>query len=1168
MNQEEFDHCYGQLTPRQQRILELFCNGSNDKQISDDVDIRQDTVRRHISNICRVFFGENQRNSRTLLMQLCGKYLTTNLVNLQVQENKILGEVPRSDNFLGRSRELEEIQDYIFEFQSRLVLLTGMGGVGKTTLVAKLTQTMQNRFEWVIWKSIRVPIRLTSLLDSWLLFFDSHQYPTNNLGEKISLLIHILRHQRCLIILDNLDSIMQEGQSGCYYPEYIEYGQFLRLFAESEHNSCLIVTSREIPNDINCFGDSQAVYKYPLSGFSIGEGKEFLKIAGNIHAADNELKELINYYGGNPLYLKIVTTIIQELYAGNVTKFIDQSLKTGLFNEIRQLFYSHFHRLSFYEKEIIYLLAINREPMTHQELHQSILSIELRQNLDDTILSLKRRSLIETYELAYTIQPVLMKYSTEAFLNQLITELNQEELKLFTTHALIKSSAKDYIRDTQIKLFIQPILERFAQHRTTSEIREFFQKLITKIQNLNLKGYAGGNILNLLCHFVTDLNSYDFSNLVIREADLRGVKLQNTNFQNSHFESCLFSHPLGGILWVVFNPTGNLLAAGDISGNIHIWEVVPENSQNHPLISYHTFAGHDGWVWTIRFSPDGRYLASAGDEYQIRVWDLQTKQLVLLLQGHHDLIRSVHFSSDGILASASDDKTIKLWQIQTGECLCTLTGHDARVRSVSFNPCDSQIIATASDDKTIKIWNIHTQQVIRTFTGHCDNIRTICFSSNGKLIASAGNDKTVRLWDIKTGESRILPGHTHWVRSVDFSPDGKLLVSASEDQTVRLWDVNTGTCLKIFREHTSWVQSVRFSPDGQTFASGSADRTIKLWDVNQGCLTTVQGYTNYLFGIAFHPHGNILAGGYEDKTIRLWNLKTLDYQTLRGHQDWVRSVTFSQDGEFLASSSGDKTVRLWHLTTNECRIFTGHTSWVRFVRFSPDNRYLVSCCDDKTIKIWCVNSGKCLQTLKEHQGWVRAVAFSPDGKQLVSGSGDSTIKVWDIQDIQNIKCIQTLIEHHNWVWHLSFSPDGKTIASAGGDGTVRLWSLKSNKLWENFQTLEMHNQSVRVVAFSPDGSILASGGVDRKLILWDTQTWKPLIQTDEQSDWIRSVAFNNQGLIAIASQDNLIEIRDITGKNITTLRLANLYQGMNIINTTGLTHQQIQNLKALGATQR
>ncbi len=214
---------------------------------------------------------------------------------------------------------------------------------------------------------------------------------------------------------------------------------------------------------------------------------------------------------------------------------------------------------------------------------------------------------------------------------------------------------------------------------------------------------------------------------------------------------------------------------------------------------------------------------------------VQTTQEKNRLQGHERAVLSVAFSGDGRrIVSGSNDDTVRLWDVETGQLIGDpLQGHQDAVNSVTFSGDDRRIVS-GSDDNTIRLWDAETGEPIgQPLQGHEDAVNSVAFSGDGRRIVSGSRDGAVRLWDAETGEpiGQPLQGHNGVVLSVAFSGDGRRIVSGGHDATVRLWDAETGQPIgQPLQGHEDSIRSVAFSPDGRRIVSGSRDDIIRLWD--------------------------------------------------------------------------------------------------------------------------------------------------------------------------------------------------------------------------------------------------------------------------------------------------------------------------------------------------
>ena len=1124
------------------------------------------------------------------------------------------GEAPDTSAFYGRSEELQTLQEWVSGDRCRLVAIIGLGGMGKTTLATKFTRQVAgntaSEFDCIVWRSLRHVPTWPELAADLITVLSNRQETEANPAR----LMHWLRQFRCLVVLDNVESVLQDGnEAGHCQLDREDYCGLFRLLAEGDHQSCLLITSREKPLEVStCEGADLPVRSLSLAGSA--EVAEAIVCGKGLLGTNEQRQKLGLLYDNMPLALKIVSSSICELFDGDIETFLAEEVL--IVGGLRRLLDRQFERLSPLEQNIMDWLALSREWISIRELAGDLHPPVSRNKVFSALESLCWRSLIVKQQGRYTLQPVVMEYCTEKAIERSYRTLAKGpatdadyrfQVPLFS-HALMKATAADFIRDLQRSRVLLPVLRALQDDLgSPAGVVRHLRAWLDWLQALGPEhpSYAAGNLINLLVTARADLSGWDLSNLAIWQAYLKDTPLHGVTFANAGFERTVFADALSAISDLDWSTDGMLLVTADVEGNAQLWEARGER-----LLK--TFCGPNVWIHAVAFAPDGQCFATGNGDATVRIWTVETGNLATELHGHQGRVWSVAFqpladsrSAAGgseLLASGSEDGTINLWHPQAGEVCQTLTGSAAEVNVLCW--LDRDRLIAGSSDRMLRIWSTNGA-CLAELSGPKTGIRSLSVcslpNSGAALVACGSQDGQIDLWHLEAGweeeAARVaaapiatpiatLETSSPWVWSLDFKPDGRYLVSGHDDGRLYWWETEKlvsalarmempdkavlqglQRSVRISQMHESKVWGLAFDPSGERLATGGKDRALHIWDVARRVgLKTFRGHSNWVQDVAFEPQGNFLLSGHEDASIRAWDLGrgTLQ-QRLQGHSQSVWAIAIASNGEFCISSGKDGTIRQWDLRADnqDTRDATlvQHQGRVWSVAIAPGDRYLAwGNGSDNSIVLWNRQAGAIETQFPGHDDCIWSVAFGPDGRYLASGSSDGDIRLWSLETRE---CWQVLKGHRGWVFSLCWSPDSKTLASGGGDGTIRLWNVETGTL---LATLTSDAKLMLSVRFSPDGRFLASGSDDRLVRLWDAATRQCIANCIGHQGWVWSVAFSPDGkALASGSQDSTIGIWDVeTGKLSQQLQSKRLYEGMDLTGITGFTTGQKDILRTLG----
>jgi WD40 repeat protein/transcriptional regulator with XRE-family HTH domain len=1081
-------------------------------------------------------------------------------------------------HFAGREVEVAELSQWIVQERCRVVTLLGMGGIGKSMLASYLGQRLAPHFEAVLWRSVRDAPPCEELVANCLTFFSETPpaaFPAS-LEQRIIQLLARLQASRCLLVLDNLEALLASGDpEGGYLPGYEGYGRLIGRLTESAHQSCVLLTSREKPKEIEPLeGVRSPVRSLRLVGMDDQAAQKLL--------SDKELRgtpvawqRLVAGYAGNPLALKIVAQAISDLFGGELDRFLREG--ELIFNGVRPVLRQQVGRLTPLEHLLLTWLAVLREWTTLDTLVQVLHPRVLRSKLLEALEALRRHSLLERGQQAsFSLQSVVMEYLTDELCERLAEEIVQGHPQHLRRVALSQAQAKDYVRQTQVRLLVHPLtLQLRAELGADSRVEAHLLRLLERFraEDTATQGYGPANVISLLTALRGHLRGLDLSRLSIRGAYLQGVELQDATLSGARLQESVLTEAFDAIWAVAISQSGQSWAAAGRRGDVRLWRGAGERL-------HRVWPAHTDNVVCLAFSPDERLLASGSNDDSVKLWDVE-RGAPLWSAGQ--TIACLAFAPDGgLLASGGFDGKLRLWDAQQGTLLEAVP-HPGPVFSLAWHPVwgtghpDGHLLATGDGTGTIRLWEIGPSRrasCVESLTGHSSWVCGLAFAPDGSLLASGGHDGLVKLWELgEAGSLRLrqrLAGHAQQVQCVAWSRDGGTLASGSFDHTIRLWEARDGSARAVLLGHSAMVADLAFTPDSRLL-SGSVDGTLRLWELERGqCLRVLQGYDACLYDLDWSPDGTRLASAGAEGVVSLWQVQGLGGGVppvvLRGHGWSVYGVAWRPDGGVLASSGWDNAIRLWDAATGSCLEVIcdrEHPDTLFYdLAWSPDGKRLASATLNRGVLVWEGTAGETRWMGRELPIWIRRLTWSPDGTRLVGGAEEGHVYVWDVSDG---RLLERLEGHQGAVTSVAFSPDGSRLASAGGEALL-VWEVQRGA---RMRALGPHPGKANAVTWEPSGERLLSGSSDGRLRRWEVQSGACVRVQEAHQGTVQALKVSPEGRrLASCGNDGTIRLWDLeSGQALGMLRRDRPYERLNITGIRGLTQAEIATLRALGAVE-
>ena len=558
---------------------------------------------------------------------------------------------------------------------------------------------------------------------------------------------------------------------------------------------------------------------------------------------------------------------------------------------------------------------------------------------------------------------------------------------------------------------------------------------------------------------------------------------------------------------------------------------------------------HNDTVIDAQFSPDGRWVLTAGEEGEAHVWDVETGTAVSPVLHLNGRLRHAQFAPDGLhVAAASEKSCAGVWKIRTGELLFPLLEQEHPGFFVNFSQ-DGQRMVTGGVDAVAQVWNAYTGQKLGPSMKHQSDVHWAAFSPDGNLIVTRSGERTVRVWNAKTGEpvspplSYRVAGHNPELgpdslrRTCEFSPDSRLIAIPCGDGTARICEATTGRELAVLR-HRGDVRRACFSPNGHWVVTASDDGRGQVWDVQTATAVGSQlKHIGPVFDASFSRDSRQVVTASSDGTARVWDAATgAPLGAAFRHLGAVWRASFSPDGTKIITASADHTARVWEVRSAGLEHHNvKHPGVVQKARFSPDSRRVVTIAVDGTAKVWELATGLPVTAFPQGLVGVRDAQFSLNQPWLATATTDGTARIWDIGTGETIS---PPMVQAGMVNHVALSSDSKRLLTAGSDRRARIWGVPAGTIIKEMSHRESVNYAAftsdqkRVVTVSLSAPVLfyAEGGEhwafdpqERVAItadwteaqLWDARTGRALTPPRKLGTWVSQIALSPDGFRAV-----------------------------------------------------